>query len=105
MSDINLLLDNSSLDFTLFVDLLDLQQINLHRNDRDILLIVQLVNTAPQNVSEDTSFLNDDDDENAYEEDDESEEDYSDEETDEENHLDTEQDDDDDRSYHNSNSD
>lgn len=101
LSDIDLLQDNSSLDFMLFVDLGNLQQ-NLHWIDRDVIQIVQPVNTAPQNIIEDASFLNDDDD---YKEDDERIEEYADEEIDEENDIDTEEeDDDDDQSSHDSDS-
>ena len=105
MSDIDLLQDNSSSNFTSFVDLGNLLQINLLRNDGDIIPIMQLpVTTAPRNVIEDASFLNDDDEDDAFEEDDESVEEYADEETNEENDIDTEEDDDD-HSYHASDSD
>ena len=76
----------------LFVDLGNLQQINLHRSDKDVISIVQLVNTALWNVTEDASFLNDDDDVDDYEEDDESVKEYADEETNEENDIDIEED-------------
>ena len=104
MSDINLLQDNYLLKFTLFVDLGNLQQINFLRNDRDVIPIVQPINTSSRNVIEDAYFLNDDDEVDAYEEDDESIEEYADEETDDETDIDTEKDDDD-HSYHTSNSD
>ena len=61
MSDIDLLQDNSSSNFTLFVDLGNLPQINLQRNDGDVILIVQPFTTVSQHVNETASFLNDDD--------------------------------------------
>ena len=72
MSDLDLLQDSNSSNFMLFVDLGNLQQINLHRSDKDVISIAQPVNTALRNVTEDASFLNDDDDMDVYEEDDES---------------------------------
>ncbi|KAL5579027.1 hypothetical protein UlMin_011469 [Ulmus minor] len=46
MSDIDLLQDNSSSNFTLFVDLGNLPQINLQRNDGDVIPIVQPFTTV-----------------------------------------------------------
>ena len=68
--------------------------INLLLNDRDVIPIVQPINTAPRNVTEDASFFNDDDEVDAYEEDDESVEEYANEKIDEENDSDIEKDDD-----------
>ena len=105
MSDIDLLQDNSLSNFTLFVDLGNLPQINLQRNDGDVILIVQPFTTVSQHVNETASFLNDDDEEDVSEEDDETVEESADEETDEGNDaVDTEEDDDD-HSYHTSDSD
>ncbi|KAL5570407.1 hypothetical protein UlMin_026982 [Ulmus minor] len=96
MSDIDLLQDNSSSNFTLFVDLGNLPQINLQRNDGDVIPIVQPFTTVSQHVNETASFLNDDDEEDVSEEDDETVEESADEETDEGNDVvDTEEDDDD----------
>ena len=53
----------------LFVDLGNLQQINLLRNDRDVILIVKPTNTAPRKITEDASFHNNDDEGDAFEED------------------------------------
>ncbi|KAL5547444.1 hypothetical protein UlMin_002675 [Ulmus minor] len=101
MSDIDLLQDNSSSNFTLFVDLGNLPQINLQRNDGDVIPIVQPFTAVDETVS----FLNDDDEEDVSEEDDETVEESADEETDEGNDaVDTEEDDDD-HSYHTSDSD
>ncbi|KAL5574589.1 hypothetical protein UlMin_016288 [Ulmus minor] len=105
MSDIDLLQDNSSSNFTLFVDLGNLPQINLQRNDGDVIPIVQPFTAVSQHVYETVSFLNDDDEEDVSEEDDEIVEESADEETDEGNDaVDTEEDDDD-HSYHTSDSD
>ena len=104
MSDVDLLQDNSSSNFTLFVDLGNLPQINLQRNDRDVIPIVQPFMTAPRNVNESGSFLNDDDEDDVSEEDDEAVAEYVDEETNDETDLDT-KDDDDDHSYRTSDSD
>ena len=105
MSDIDLLQDNSSSNFTLFVDLGNLPQINLQRNDGDVIPIVQPFTAVSQHVNETVSFLNDDDEEDVSEEDDETVEESADEETDEGNDaVDTEEDDDD-HSYHTSDSD
>ncbi|KAL5572352.1 hypothetical protein UlMin_021949 [Ulmus minor] len=105
MSDIDLLQDNSSSNFTLFVDLGNLPQINLQRNDRDVIPIVQPFTTVSQHVNETASFLNDDEEEDVSEEDDETVEESADEETNEGNDaVDTEEDDDD-HSYHISDSD
>ena len=84
----------------MFVDLGNLQQINLLQSDRDVIPIVQLVTTALWHVTKDSSFLNDDDEVEVSEEDDESIEEYA----DEENDINTEEDDDD-HSYHASDSD
>ena len=89
LTDIDLLQHNSSSNFTLFVDLGNLQEINLLRSDRDVILIKQPVITAPRHVIEDSSFLNDDDEVEAFEEDDESVEEDADEEIDAENDIDT----------------
>ena len=104
LSDIDLLQHNSSSNFTLFVDLGNLQEINLLRRDQDVIPIVQPVTNALRHVTIDSSFLNDDDEVEVSDEDDESVEEYADEETDAENEIDTEEDDDD-RSYHASDSD
>ncbi|KAL5566711.1 hypothetical protein UlMin_029875 [Ulmus minor] len=105
MSDIDLLQDNSSSNFTLFVDLGNLPQINLQRNDGDVIPIVQPFTAVSQHVNETVSFLNDDDEEDVSEEDDETVEESADEEIDEGNDdVDTEEDDDD-HSYHTSDSD
>ena len=92
------------MNFTLFIDLGNQPQINLQRNDGDVIPIVQPFTTAPQNVNESTSFLNDDDVEDVFEEDDETVVEYTDEETDDGNDVDTEEDDDD-HSYRTSDSD
>ncbi|KAL5573640.1 hypothetical protein UlMin_023237 [Ulmus minor] len=105
INDIDLLQDNSSSNFTLFVDLGNLPQINLQRNDGDVIPIVQPFTAVSQHVNETVSFLNDDDEEDISEEDDETIEESVDEETDEGNDaVDTEEDDDD-HSYHTSDSD
>ncbi|KAL5580234.1 hypothetical protein UlMin_012676 [Ulmus minor] len=104
LSDIDLLQHNSSSNFTLFVDLGNLQEINLLRRDQDVIPIVQPVTNASQPVTDDSSFLNDADEIELSDEEDESVEEYADEETDAENDIDTEEDDDD-RSYHASDSD
>ena len=104
MSNIDLLQHNSSSNFTLFVDLGNLQQINLLRSNGDIIPIVQPVPTAPRHVTKDSSFLNDDDEVEVSDEDDESIKGYADEEIDAENDIDTEEDDDY-SSYHASDSD
>ncbi|KAL5570090.1 hypothetical protein UlMin_026665 [Ulmus minor] len=104
LSDIDLLQHNSSSNFTLFVDLGNLQEINLLRRDQDVIPIVQPVTNASRHVTDDSSFLNDADEVELSDEEDESVEEYADEETDAENDIDTEEDDDD-RSYHASNSD
>ena len=83
----------------LFVDLGNLQQINLLQRDRDVILIVQPFSTPPWHVTKDSSFLNDDDEVKVSEEDDESEKEYAYEETDAENVIDIEVDDDN-HSYH-----
>ncbi|KAL5564918.1 hypothetical protein UlMin_028082 [Ulmus minor] len=93
-----------SSNFTLFVDLGNLQEINLLRRDQDVLPIVQPVTNASRPVTDDSSFLNDADEVELSDEEDESVEEYADEETDAENEIDTEEDDDD-RSYHASDSD
>ncbi|KAL5574284.1 hypothetical protein UlMin_023881 [Ulmus minor] len=111
MSDIDLLHDNSSSNFTLFVDLGNLPQINLQRNDGDVIPIVQPFTAVSQHVNETASFLNDDDEEEVFEEDNVSEEDdetveeYADEETDEGNDVVDTEEDDDDHSYRTSDSD
>ena len=99
MSDIDLLQHNSSSNFTLFVDLGNLQEINLLQRDQDVIPIVQPVTNALRHVTNDSSFLNDDDEVELSDEDDESVEEY----TDAENDIDTE-DDDNDHSYHASDS-
>ena len=88
LSDIDLLQDNNSSNFFLFVDLCILKQINLQRSNIDVIPIVQPVNTAPWNVTKYASFLNDDYDVDANDEDDESVEEFA----DEENDIDTEKD-------------
>ena len=105
MSDIDLLQDNSSSNFTLFVDLGNLPQINLQRNDGDVIPIVQPFTTVSQHVNETASFLNDDDEEDVSEEDDETVEESADEETDEGNDVVDTEEDDDDYSYRTSDSD
>ncbi|KAL5541510.1 hypothetical protein UlMin_009220 [Ulmus minor] len=105
MSDIDLLQDNSSSNFTLFVDLGNLPQINLQRNDGDVIPIVQPFTTVSQHVNETASFLNDDDEEDVSEEDDETVEESADEETDEGNDVVDTEEDDDDHSYRTSDSD
>ena len=105
MSDIDLLQDNSSSNFTLFVDLGNLPQINLQRNDGDVIPIVQPFTTVSQHVNETASFLNDDDEEDVSEEDDETVEEYADEETDEGNDVVDTEEDDDDHCYRTSDSD
>ena len=105
MSDIDLLQDNSSSNFTLFVDLGNLPQINLQRNDGDVIPIVQPFTAVSQHVYEIVSFLNDDDEKDVSEEDDETVEEYADEETDEGNDVVDTEEDDDDHSYRTSNSD
>ncbi|KAL5544976.1 hypothetical protein UlMin_008760 [Ulmus minor] len=104
LSDIDLLQHNSSSNFTLFVDLGNLQEINLLRRDQDVIPIVQPVTNASRPVTDDSSFLNDADEVELSDEEDESVEEYADEETDAETEIDTEEDDDD-RSYHASDSD
>ncbi|KAL5559557.1 hypothetical protein UlMin_035768 [Ulmus minor] len=104
LSDIDLLQHNSSSNFTLFVDLGNLQEINLLRRDQDVIPILQPVTNASRPVTDDSSFLNDADEVELYDEEEESVEEYADEETDAENEIDTEEDDDD-RSYHASDSD
>ncbi|KAL5569048.1 hypothetical protein UlMin_025623 [Ulmus minor] len=93
-----------SSNFTLFVDLGNLQEINLLRRDQDVIPIVQPVTNASRPITDDSSFLNDADEIELSDEEDESVEEYADEETDAENDIDTEEDDDD-RSYHASDSD
>ncbi|KAL5540764.1 hypothetical protein UlMin_044087 [Ulmus minor] len=105
MSDIDLLQDNSSSKFMLFVDLGNLLQINLQRNDGDVIPIVQPFTTVSQHVNETTSFLNNDDEEDVSEEDDETVEEYADEETDEGNDVVDTEENDDDHSYRTSDSD
>ena len=105
MSDIDLLQDNSSSNFTLFVDLDNLPQINLQRNDGDVIPIVQPFTTVSQHVNETASFLNDDDEEDVSEEDDETVEEYTDEEKNEGNDVIDTEEDDDDHSYRTSDSD
>ena len=73
----------------MFVDLGNLPQINLQRNDGDVIPIVQPFTTAPQNVNEFASFLNNDDEEDVSEENDETVVVYTDEETDDGNDIDT----------------
>ena len=104
LSDIDLLQHNSSSNFTLFVDLGNLQEINLLRRDQDVIPIVQPVTNASRPVTDDSSFLNDADEVELSDEEDESVEEYTDEETDAENDIDTEKDDDH-HSYHASDSD
>ena len=104
LSDIDLLQHNSSSNFTLFVDLGNLQEINLLRRYQDVIPIVQPVTNASRHVTDDSSFLNDADEVELSDEEDESVEEYADEETDAETEIDTEEDDDD-RSYHASDSD
>ena len=65
LSDIDLLQHNSSSNFTLFVDLGNLQQINLLRSNQDVIPIMQPVTNASQRVTDDSYFQNDDDD-NSY---------------------------------------
>ena len=88
----------------MFVDLGNLQEINLFRSDQYIIPIVQPVTNALRHITDDSSFLNDDDEVELSDEDDESVETYTDEETDAENDIDTEEDDND-HSYHASDSD
>jgi len=104
LSDIDLLQHNSSSNFTLFVDLGNLQEINLLRRDQDVIPIVQPVTNASRHITDDSSFVNDADEVELSDEKDESVEEYADEETDAENDIDMEEDDDD-RSYHASDSD
>ena len=104
LSDIDLLQHNSSSNFMLFVDLGNLQQINLLRSDGDVIPIVQPISNAPRHVTEDSSFVNNDYEVEVSEEDDESVEEYAHKGTDVENGIDTEEDDDD-HSYHASDSD
>ena len=104
LSDIDLLQHNSSSNFTLFVDLGNLQQINLLRSNQDVIPIMQPVTNASRHVTNDSSFVNEYDEVEVSDEDDESVEEYADEEIDAENDIDTEEDDDD-NSYHASNSD
>ena len=89
LSDIDLLQHNSSSNFTLFVDLGNLQQINLLRSGQDVIPIVQPVTNASRHVTDDSSFLNDDDEVEISDEDDECVEEYTDGETDVENDIDT----------------
>ena len=105
MSDIDLLQDNSSSNFTLFVDLGNLPQINLQRNDGDVIPIVQPFPTVSQHVNETAYFLNDNDEDDVSEEDDETVEEYANEKTDEGNDIVDTEEDDDDHSYHTSDSD
>ena len=63
-SDIDLLQHNSSSNFSLFVDLGNLEQITLQWSDRDVIPIFQPVNTASWNLTKDASFLNDNDNDN-----------------------------------------
>ncbi|KAL5538476.1 hypothetical protein UlMin_035499 [Ulmus minor] len=105
ISDIDLLQDNSSSNFTLFVDLGNLPQINLQRNNGDVIPIVQPFTTVSQHVNETVSFLNDDDEEDVSEEDYETVEESADEETDEGNDVVDTEEDDDDHSYCTSDSD
>ena len=58
MSDIDLLQDNNSSNFTLFVNLGNLPQINLQQNDGDVIPIVQPFTIVSQRVNETVSFLN-----------------------------------------------
>ena len=58
----------------MFVDLGNLPQINLQRNDGDVIPIVQPFTTVSQHVDETASFLNNDDEAEVSEEDDVSEE-------------------------------
>ena len=104
LSDIDLLQHNSSSNFTLFVDLGNLQEINLLRRDQDVIPIVQPVTNASRLVTDDSSFLNDADEVELSDEEDESIEEYADEETDDKNNVDTKEDDDD-HSYYASDSD
>ena len=104
LSDIDLLQHNSSSNFTLFVDLGNLQEINLLRRDQDLIPIVQPVTNASRPVTDESSFLNDADEVELSDEEDESVKEYVNEETDAENDIDMEEDDDD-RSYHASDSD
>ncbi|KAL5579308.1 hypothetical protein UlMin_011750 [Ulmus minor] len=104
LSDIDLLQHNSPSNFTLFVDLGNLQEINLLWHDQDVIPIMQPVTNASRHVTDDSSFLNDVDEVELFDEEDESVEEYADEETDAENDIDMEEDDDD-RSYHTSDSD
>ena len=80
------------MNFTLFVDLGNLEKISMQWTNRDVISTVQLVNTALWNVIYDASFLNNDDDVGANDEDDESIEKSA----DEKNEVDTEEDDEDD---------
>ena len=73
------------------------------RSNQDVIPVVQPVANASRHITNDSSFLNDDDEVELSDEDDESVEEYADEETDAENDIDTEEDDDD-RSYHASDS-
>ncbi|KAL5578927.1 hypothetical protein UlMin_011369 [Ulmus minor] len=95
LSDIDLLQHNSSSNFTLFVDLGNLQEINLLRRDQDVIPIVQPVTNASRPVTDDSSFLNDANEVELSDEEDESVEECADEETDAETEIDTEEDDDD----------
>ena len=100
MSNINLLQDNSSSNFSLFVDLGNLEQITLQRANENIVQVQQPVNTASCNINEDASFVNDDDDMDVDDVDDDTLKEYLDEETYDEN----DDDNDDDQSYHDSDS-
>ena len=73
------------------------------RRDQDVIPIVQPVTNASRHVTDDSSFLNNDDEVELSDKDDESVEEYVDEETDAENDIDIEEDDDD-RSYYASDS-
>ena len=104
LSNIDLLQHNSSFNFTLFVNLGNLQEINLLRRDQDVIPIVQPVTNASRHVTDDSSFLNDADEVELSDKEDESVEEYADEETDEGNDVVDTEEDDDDHSYRTSDS-
>ena len=74
----------------LFIDIGNLQQINLLQSNQDTILIVQPVTNASRHITDDSSFLNNDDEVEVSDEDDESIEGYANEETNAENDIDTE---------------
>ena len=86
----------------MFVDLGNLQQITLQQTNENVIQAQQPVNTASCNVSEDISFVNDDNDVDANDVDDDTLEEYIDEEIDDEIDDDNDEDDDDGQIYHDS---